>query len=214
MKIVNLGIDLIWNDKLKQLRQFKRFLDKVQHAEILMLDIVSFSVLTYRVLENHPCPYNKWKRVVLHTWLSRDFIRGLSSLLRYSSCLEELIIHITDPSEYSPKGVHLAEVEQAVYKQFDEDVWSFQSLKQSLKNVTMHGLLRSSFDAQIDLVRIILHNALVLDKVVIFAQGNAQSLEEIGFTCQELWEISKKLQAFRKASERASVYLLYQSTAK
>ncbi|XP_021744935.1 putative F-box protein At1g49610 [Chenopodium quinoa] len=201
----------------KGLRQFKRFLEQVQHAEILMLGSVPFTVLTYRVLENHPCPRNKWKRVVLHTWLSRAFIEEVSSLLRYSPWLEELIIYIiniSDPSGYPPKCVELVELENGDYRPYEEDKWSFQCLNQCLNNVTMNGLLRSSCDAQIDLARIILKNALVLDKLTIFADCNAQSQEAIGFTGRELFEISKKLQAFQRVSKHASVNLLYSDTAK
>lgn len=75
----------------------------------------------------------------------------------------------------------------------------------------MHGLLSSSCNAQVDLARIILKNGLILDKLVIFRDENndGQSLEDNLLTEAKFSEISQKLQAFPRASEQASSYLVY-----
>ncbi|GAB2300034.1 hypothetical protein Dimus_034076 [Dionaea muscipula] len=185
--------------------EFKVFIEKLRHIETLKLFTEIVAMFAYAVLKDLPCIEIHSKRIVLS--MHELYIKGLFALLRNSPYLEELEVVL---SPYAP--ILIEDIEQELAEllpvEFDWENEGGDCIRsmQYLKNVTIRGYNKHTWEFVLDLAEVILQNAEVLDVLVVRVEANIQKKNQL--TAEELFVFSQKLLSIPRASRRAKVSLL------
>ncbi|KAA8526432.1 hypothetical protein F0562_008365 [Nyssa sinensis] len=188
------------------------------------LNHVVIQVLTsweFTSIQCGPCPTSSRKHLVLETMLTKWHLPGIISTLRSSPNLEMLNIYIEpDASVFSTAN----DLQLGMPRIHDETYWNdvswfkfhdfdevnylnsqqpFGCLRNHLKTVNISGCILNPYVIQ--LVRFLLHSAIVLEKLVISTKWYAQPDLQNYYLSEELREFSQNLLAFPKASNSAVI---------
>ncbi|KAF7849646.1 hypothetical protein BT93_L0433 [Corymbia citriodora subsp. variegata] len=190
------------------------------HSKLVQVN----QVLTSWELTNQPCPFFAWKHVTLQLRLKKQYLPGISSLLRNSHFLGTLTIYVypgrdEDESELAKAGWKLA-FEFNGYSYWSSVDGTFSCLEHHLKHVKIYGYVLEP--DVIELIEFLLKKAQVLEKMEISTKKTLQQTcskymfsSDIGCpskdycTLDALLEFSQKLLSFPRASTRAAVHLSY-----
>ncbi|KAF8043248.1 hypothetical protein BT93_A1557 [Corymbia citriodora subsp. variegata] len=180
--------------------EVRKILEELHQVRVLTMHHHPILVLTVWELMNLPCPSNNWQRLILRTMLTKWHLPGIANVLRSSPSLEVLDIHIIPgevPSIAAQKAwLHLYKICEGNY--WDLQDCSFGCLVNCLRIVRVSGDITQ--DHVIQLVEFLLHEALVLRKLVISAGPDDSSI-----SVEELKEFFNKLLSFPRGSPQAVV---------
>ncbi|XP_077247956.1 putative F-box protein At1g60180 [Tasmannia lanceolata] len=199
-------------------------LEDLGHTKALELSSPCIQALSLWELRNRHLPISKRKRLILQTGLNKWELPGIANLLRTSPDLEILVIKIvrSNIDSFDEELMHRYDFDEGRY---------WESLKSSctclvhhLKNVKMldfmggalgsssgSKVVRSNLNKQekkINLVRFLLQNALVLEKMAIHIFDKPQFMKVVEWQ-QILQEVTQKILAFPRASSCAEVLVSY-----
>ncbi|KAK9757568.1 hypothetical protein RND81_01G171100 [Saponaria officinalis] len=156
----------------------KALLTQIQNVEAVTLSGYAFAGIKTKF------PQTKWKRLVLWPCLNDDgSLEVILELMKSSVKLEELIIY-NHPSSGEIAYGGLESSTTGAY------------LMTLLKKVTIHGCGGLS-KAQLQLVEIVLQNAVLLEQLVITGMNQLKAVDELNLV--------KQISKFRRASAKATV---------
>ncbi|KAK9757560.1 hypothetical protein RND81_01G170800 [Saponaria officinalis] len=165
----------------RSLSLFKTFLRQIRNVEVVKWSCHALETLPWG--REIKFPRNKWKRLVLRpSWDVKRCVEVILEELKSSVKLEELILHYDlslwqDDSEYGC-------VESSTTSTY---------VMPQLKKVTIHRWARFS-KAQLQLIEIVLQNAVLLEQLVIPCKNRHDELDFVE-------QVSK----FRRASANATL---------
>ncbi|KAK9757584.1 hypothetical protein RND81_01G172400 [Saponaria officinalis] len=168
----------------RSLSLFKKFLRQIRNVEVVTWSCHALETLSWG--RKIKFPRTKWKRLVLRpSWDVKRSIEVILELLKNSVKLEELILYY----DLSPWQ------DDSGYGCVESSTTSTYVMPQ-LKKVTIHRWARFS-KAQLQLVEIVLQNAVHLEQLVIRGNNSRTTVDQLNFV--------KQVSNFRRGSANATV---------
>ncbi|XP_058111755.1 putative F-box protein At1g49610 [Magnolia sinica] len=189
----------------------------ITRSEDRMMQEILKDVHRARVLKLHGCciqvspPISMHKCLVIESALKMWELPGIASLLKSSPDLQSLVIKEIHGYLYLDQTLMYRH--ESVKKGYLES--RFSCLLHRLKTIKISGLTKGMFvlkniKGKIQLVKVLLKHAVVLEKMTIHITHKSDSCDEDKVNLsRSLSKLGRKVQAFDKASTRAEVLFLY-----
>ncbi|XP_077215057.1 putative F-box protein At1g49610 [Tasmannia lanceolata] len=194
-------------------RCLETILEDLCHARVLELNSSCIQVLSAWEVKSLPAPISECKCLTLNTGLGKWDLPGIVNVLGSSPDLETLIIEIVPPCRFNlSKGFMKAhDFDEREFLQLRDTF--IPCLEHSLKTVKIGWASQTRRSDAVKflrkkllLVKLLLKNAMVLEKVTIKLPARSSSAK-MTEKSKVLSEINRAMQAFPRASSRAEMLL-------